>query len=543
MISPIFNHGVILGHDSLTHMFRIVSLSQNINHGNIFAKIGYNYINGFGYGTGIFYPHINLYFPALIYSLTKNVSIAIKGYIYLNTFISSLIMYIFLKRKVKKNSALVGSLIYVLSPYCYVQSIFRGAIGEMSVFLSLPLIFLGLDKISKREKYGNLLLIIGGILTVQSHIISSIYVSLFTILYLIINHKIYLKKNIIIDIIKSIFAIILLSLYFIVPFLEHYYIGGYNILNSAGNPSSSIVYFSQLFFHSGVNYGNVDGYDISEEMSFVIGYIIVLLNICFPYVYRLLKRKNEHIETLSFLFIGILGIFMMCCPIVWGHFEILDIIQFPWRILSYIIFFLTVSGTIVFNKFKYNSKSFLLVLCLILAVSFIQLNPYINNTPNMAYLDFDLKKITSMQLLDKENTYLFKALGGANDYLPVETDINYIIDRGNNLIAKDDKIIIAEKFKLKNGSLSTNIKINEDSIIELPFIYYLGYDIKLNEKSIKYYKNENGFIEIFLKKNSIGKLSVVYKGTFLDIIAEHISIFSFVLLIVYYLLKKKNLKL
>ena len=46
------------------------------------------------------------------------------------------------------------------------------------------------------------------------------------------------------------------------------------------------------------------------------------------------------------------------------------------------------------------------VLFTILILSFVQLNPYIINTPNHEKLDFNLKKITTKQTLDQNNTYL-----------------------------------------------------------------------------------------------------------------------------------------
>jgi len=542
MLSHLFLRGAILGHDSLTHMFRIVSLSQNIVNGDIFGKIGFNYINGYGYATGIFYPQFNLYLSAIIYSFIKNVSIALKVYIYFNTILAGIIMHRYLKRKVKSNTALIGSLIYVLSPYCYIQSMFRGAIGEMAIFVSLPLIFWGVDKIINREKYGNLFVIMGGINILQSHIISTVYVCVFILIYLLLNYNKILNRGVIIDLIKAFILIILLSLYFLIPLIEHYKIGGYNILNGKDDPSSSIIYFSQLFFHNGQNAGNVDGPEISEELSYVISILIVGINICLPYVYSNMKKDKKAKDALKYLFMGIIPIFMMCCPFVWGHFDIFDKIQFPWRLLSFVVFFLSISGSYIFDEFKIGDNQFPVILFCFLIVSFIQLNNYIVNTPTHEKLDFDLYSITSKQIIDNENKYLFKALGGANDYLPAETTIDYIINRGSSLVVVEGKLTKIDNYKIEKGKLSAYIEASKNTKVELPFIYYLGYSVKLNNNKISYYKNKNGFIEINLNNEISGILTVEYNGTIISRISNYISIITLIILVFYYLFFIKKIK-
>lgn len=534
MLLQLFNHGAILGHDSLTHMFRIVGVSDNLLSGNFFAKIHYNSINSFGYGAGIFYPQLNLVLPSIIYIFIKNVSISLNLYIYINTLLSGIIMYLYLKNKTKCNdSSLIGSLLYIMAPYSYIQSMFRGAIGEMTIFLSLPLIFWGIDKIIKNEKNGSIFLIIGTTYILQSHLISTIYTAIFTVIYLLINIKKIINKQVIKELIKSLIVVILLSLYFIVPLIEHYNAGEYNMLTFKNNPSSSVVHLSQLLYSNGENHGQKTGYDINGELPYTISSLIVGLLICLPACYKQIKENKEQKESVLFLILGFITVFMMCCPYIWGHISIIDIIQFPWRLLSYCVFFLAITCTYIFKSFDIPKKYFKVFLSIIIVLSFMQLNDYVINTPNYTTLNFDLKSITSNQIVDKENTYLFKSLGGANDYLPVECKIEYIASRGNNLIATSGSIENVDNYQLKNDELKANIKISRNTKIELPYIYYLGYKVTFNDKNINYTKNNNGFIEIDLREHSEGILKVKYTGTTIDIVSNYISVITFIAYLIY----------
>ena len=65
---------------------------------------------------------------------------------------------------------------------------------------------------------------------------------------------------------------------------------------------------------------------------------------------------------------------------------------------------------------------------------------------------------------------------------------------------------------------------NNGVSLELPFIYYLGYDIKINENNIEYTESNNGFISINLPKNQEGEIKITYKGTIIEKISFAISI-------------------
>ena len=123
------------------------------------------------------------------------------------------------------------------------------------------------------------------------------------------------------------------------------------------------------------------------------------------------------------------------------------------------------------------------------------------------------------------------SLGVQSEYLPIKTinNIDYFKYRKEYIYIKDGK---AKTNIIENNTpfLKSEIELISDNItIELPRIYYLGYEIKLTDKEgntskIDYYENEYGFIETKLNKSGILKIN--YKGTLANKIANYISILT-----------------
>ena len=67
--------------------------------------------------------------------------------------------------------------------------------------------------------------------------------------------------------------------------------------------------------------------------------------------------------------------------------------------------------------------------------------------------------------------------------------------------------------------------------IELPYIYYLGYRVKITGKEVKYTESEHGFVQInidkeFIENNEEAEITVKYLGTNEMIIAFAVSLVS-----------------
>ena len=113
----------------------------------------------------------------------------------------------------------------------------------------------------------------------------------------------------------------------------------------------------------------------------------------------------------------------------------------------------------------------------------------------------------------------------------------YIASRPNKIIVLSNNAQIT--YESKNGkNLSATIESKEDGkiILELPYIYYLGYNVYVNGNEVKYEESDKGFIQVELE-NKNSKIQVKYKGTTLDKISYFTSLLGGVLVL--YLIFRK----
>ena len=83
-----------------------------------------------------------------------------------------------------------------------------------------------------------------------------------------------------------------------------------------------------------------------------------------------------------------------------------------------------------------------------------------------------------------------------------------------------------------------NFDINfilEETKLELPYIYYLGYEVTLktndSETKLSTYETENGFIGITVPILEKGNIEVKYTGTFIMKLTTFISLIGILILL------------
>ena len=91
--------------------------------------------------------------------------------------------------------------------------------------------------------------------------------------------------------------------------------------------------------------------------------------------------------------------------------------------------------------------------------------------------------------------------------------------------------------------MSFNIKDAQNLTLELPYIYYHGYTVKLNNEKIDNFESENGFLAINV--NQDGLITVEYTGTILEKVGFVVSSLTLIILVIYLIIKnrRKNSKI
>ncbi len=516
-----FISNYIYGDDTPFHVVNILARGEDLSYltSKIVPLIG----NNLGYGIGLFYPILPHALGGLFLIIANifgfEAYAALKIVKFLIILASGLTMYMLATKLFKSQKhGLIASIIYLSSSYFFVDLFARDALNESCIFVFMPLVFLGLYYLFREDDKIKFYLcfILGYVGLMYSHLVLSVWFTLFLFVFLLLFIKEIFKKKNLIPLIISAIIILILTSTFTVPLIEHMILGEYVIFQ--GTYGSDIWTLDLKYFF--VKIADLTG---SSNLLFVsLNIIVILLSIAA--LVKLLTKKvptNRVKFIIGFLIFGIMGIFFTSNDFIWTIMpDFLKNIQFPWRTCTFATIgfcLLAVEGLNSFyNLFK---KKFIPVatalIIILLAFSF-----YDNLQGARLYKNIPIDMPAGM--------------GWQKEYLPIETaeNIEYFDERNDNkteITQGDAKIKVIENdvpnliFEVKN--------IKNEVTLELPRLYYLGYQIiDENGHKIEYFKNKNGFIAIELEKN--GKYYVSYPGTNNYVIAKIVTFITITCIII-----------
>ncbi len=553
VIVPAFNYThIALMHDGAFHYANVESTIENIRNGNILnGGIMPNIVHDLGYGKGLFYPSLAHVIPAIIaVLLNTSVLIALRLTMYLIIILSGSFMYALIRYIFKdKNIAMFSSISYITFPYFLVDLYIRFSLAELMCFIFLPLTILGLYKVIYEKK--KTLLITGMTLMLYSHQVMAMYITMILAIFALLKIKQILNKQVLKSLALSVIAVILLAMPSITPMLEHRLQADYRVFNDSTMVTDEIIISHRLTLEDYIiPYNNFD------FQSGKVDVFIPVLAIVFALIGSLgYKKIFKDITTRKtfFVFIVITAVLLigMSTLVDWENIpDIFKYIQFPWRlslITTFTISILVGVGMEIFKatEFKIFKNSNLKILKnkinkdYAIAV-FIAIN--------IIFSLFSIKTYNvdsnSMEIVEKRvDTYA--GAGFQMEYLPTNAydDLKYLENRGNEvLIQNSSKAVINMGINEVPYLEAVVINNNEETIVELPRLYYLGYEIEYvynngNKEELNYYENENGLIEIVLPKEN-GKIVVRYTNTLLTNVSIVISLLTLTV-IIYILIKRK----
>ena len=327
----------------------------------------------------------------------------------------------------------------------------------------------------------------------------------------------------------NVIFIILISLFFYVPLLEHKNATEYAAFTRGTNKTGFLeqrLYPYQLIF--GKNQFewayNLSQNKINDSMSFSIGIPIIVALILTPITLNKIEKNFRSLYILT-LCTGLVFALMATIVFPWEHFPIVpSVIQFPWRLLFISTFaFSIIAGVNIYKNIHNISikNMYIILLIIIMCAGEFIANVISFNT------EFSDEYLYNSDKLDGQQC-------AAYEYLPKKAydNLKYISERSSNVVILDGNADILEK-KKEGSTMNFIISNNEGVSLELPFIYYLGYNIKMNDKNIEYKESINGFINIDIPKNENGEIKIIYRGTKIEKIAFVISVISAFAFLVY----------
>lgn len=519
-----------LGDDQLFHMANIFLYGNDLPF-SIFQKIFPDTANNFGYGVGIFYPALPHIIGGIIYSI---ISIFGQGVLAAETILHFLIFFLsgctmyWLSQKVFKNNnkALIASLFYITYNYVYVDIIVRDALNEAFMFVFMPMVFLGIYNlfIEKNTKMFYIWFITGYIGMMYSHLVMTVYFTIFFIIFLLFFVKdVFNKKNFISLLLAAIFILIFTST-FTVLMVEHKMFGNYVAFAQNSSAKNGLWSMPFIGFFKEANYETLNNGLIYSYLNFIviIFFILALIKVI----------RNKEMENRKFLLavaiFGILGIVINSFPFVWAYVpKTLLSIQFAWRLSIFVGFGFALVAAEGFEVFSSIFKKKYVNIALIIIIVFLMHFVTVNNEKLVAN-EIPVNNIpASGAARESFPVKLFKN----KDYYNNRSGEEIIILKGRAKTKVLDNKVPNMTFKISN--------LSDKITVELPRIYYLGYEITDSKgNKINYKEDKYGFITLNITKN--GTYEVKYTGTLMYKIAFIIKTITIIILIIYLIYRKKR---
>lgn len=541
MCIPLFQEGIHTGDDGEFHISRTIGTIEQIMNGES-PFIVQRFSLGFGFPWNLFYPPVSTVINVVFAFLTNNVVTAMKIFIFLTFVLSGIAMYQ-LVRTISNNkfAAMLSAILYMCAPYRMLNAYTRLAVGEIAGFIFTPIVLRGVYLLFSGKTEKSYIYVFGTIGLVLSHNISTMFTFLIGFFYVLVNIKKLKDKKILKSFIISTLIIILAVLFFYGPLMEQMAGTKYEV--------SRKMYTNESVQGSALNpieliFSYFDG--ISQEGRFYnIGVLLLLGLIITPFVYK----KAKEIPTYKFMLIaGIVSCIMATFITPWYFMpDPLQMIQFPWRMLGFIIFFFSIIVGINFTLLidilmeQWQEKSKIIgktavTFALIVFSGFYALH-FISD------LDYPVKDNAYFQEPEViDYSWQVSRYSSYLEYWPQKAidNFDYTMNRDNKVSVISGSTSITNENKV-NGILDFDISnVTENTVLELPYLYYKGYVVTYTPLDtsnaniiLDVTESDNGFIQINLDASMNGHINVEYHVTTLHKICIVISLVTIIIYIIY----------
>lgn len=534
-----FNDYLILGHDMDFHLTRIAAVAEEFGNGQFPVRMMTSMCNGYGYANSLFYCDIFLWLPALLYNFMIPLQDCYKVYVVLvNLFTVMISYYCFREITGNQKSGYLGSALYTLSTYRLTNLCLRAAVGEYTAMTFLPLIVLGMYKIytSRKLTWKEWLpLALGMVGVIMSHILTVIMLVIGLLIFCVACITKTLNRDRILAIVKAAVMTLLLTAWFIVPFIEGYL--GMN-LQVSNEPVEYIqrrgTYLSQLFgvfapaFGGNVNNGMRNEMPLTIGFSLTIGFAGVL--------YYFWKRQEwnqeedrEYGAIKAFTLLSVLMLAFTLHAFPWNMLQsvfgetiaaFFGMVQYPWRYLALAAALIIPAVLLVLNEIKKRDEKIYRLLFGGISAALIC---------SVGFFYFQLShSATESRYYDMTNNRMMGVMVGEYFLDEIEEEVidTYLINSVRTDLVSGNAIV-EEYGHAEDGTVYFRCHNMGDgeAVIEIPVIAYDHYRAFDSESNVEMMleKSDKGLIKVMLPNGYQGVVRVLYDPPFYWHIAEIIS--------------------
>lgn len=516
--------------DGIQHIARSYGTYEAMKNGVLLGNIIPSFSNSFGYSWNLFYGSFTTFGIIIFKIISGSYIVGYKVFAYICIVLSGIFMYKLVNNMTEnKDIGLLAGAMYILAPYHLTDLYVRNAIAEFASFMFIPLVFLGLYNIVNNQNK-HYYLTIGAVGLIFTHNISTLFTAIFAVIYLIINFKSLKNVKVIKELLINFIFIIIISSAFIAPLLETKFAADYRVYENEAMSSKESVEYQQLpirrIFVTADN----------EVFVFELGpYMLIML--CFSVMTIRILKSEFRKDYLYFLFAGLIALLMATKIFPWGIMpKGLYIIQFPWRCLEYSSFFFSIVAAInmgaVIKRYSFKDA---IVIIIIAIIYMLALSGFVRYTDEIK----NIEECTLGHISGMENECI--AGMGRAEYLPTKAYDNrfYIATRENKIYVLKGKAIVEKENKTQAGMTAHIKTLEEETVFELPYIYYPGYEIRTDGIIEESFETENGLLGFKLNSNEDITLEVKYTGTKLMKISAIVSSIGLIYFCIYVYKKHK----
>lgn len=521
LYTPNGNFNLLDSYDLLFHLQRMTDIS------NVFkSPVNFKFWGQIGNMTTIFYPWLTLSPGYFIVKLIGNPIIGFSVWLFIVNILTFVASYFSMKSFSKDRlQSLVFSVLYTFATFRLISIFYRIGVGEYISLIFYPIIFLMFYRIANKEYRYWPFFALSVAAVIYTHVLSTVMLLgilvLATILVLIFNLK--LGKQYIYNFLKALLKAAILAIgltaVFVGPMVQQM------LYQKISKPEIFIV---QNFSHpvsdilKNAFSLNFAAYNIGPILVFSLLLIIIFI------------WKDSKVYKIT----GIITVFTIIFAsniIPWYKFQNtpLVMIQFPWRIFDFYIFFAAIYMSYIVTKIKNINLKKIFATFLIGASILIGLIG-IQEVQQRSTLVKDYPVLT-MKNYDKA-VYNYQSA----DYYPKEA-LDYRKDLKKHVfIINNKKSRLA--YSVTENSYTTVIKINKKSKVDIPVLRFKGVHVYDNNKIIETSKTKRGTIGMDLSKGT-HKIKVQYRYTKLAKISLIVSlIFGLLLIVLVIKFFKKGIK-
>lgn len=553
--------------DGIQHLCRLIGTEQTLVSKQFLPMIMSNFCNNFGYSWNIFYSPLTAYIPLIFRIFSFSFETCLKLFMFVVTVATGIAMYKFVIKITKnKNIAILASVLYIIAPYRITDMYVRMALAELTSFIFIPMVFSGMYSIINENKKSSLL-IIGASGLILTHTVVCMYTAMLCFVYLIVFIR-KLNKKSILNLLVSLLMIVLITSFYWVGLAQHYFSTSYEVFVPGRMERVDVLNFyktslSQLVYT-----------DKEQKMIYEIGIVTFIGLLLTPIaIMKFEKQEKEKDFTKIYGLFGILGIVLTIMTLKIFPFEKLPgtftMIQFTFRLFEFTSFFFAIISAVNFwiliKNFNIRDVIIISLIACLLTTIYGKKISYEKKYDEKDFIEPRrvTKDVGRINAGMASFEYLpSKAFNCLKTYIADREDVPIILNNSDNQITVSDyekngsnmkmKILKASP-ELANGTdkvyeVSEELTNEEDTIseanqddesskanttsedieIELPYIYYLGYRVKIDGKEVKYTESEHGFVQINIDKelNEEAEITVEYLGTNEMIIAFAVSLVS-----------------